>query len=336
MPNRILKESICTSDNLTGLDFGAQLFFLRLTVQCDDFGRFDGRPAILRAMCYPLELDRVSEAQIVTWLDGLESADLVQRYATDGKRYLQIITWRKHQQTRADKSKYPDPPERASTCKQPLADASNGMQPPANVLVSGIVSENENESVSENGAQKAAPQQPPLPLPVPAPKRKIDHSTVPLSEDLDLLYDAYQKALGYTPTDSLPIGVAKQALVKLLNDDRTPADIAGCTNWLSSGGSPPSLMKVCDMMQEWLKQGRPAKSNGNGRKPARRESTWNDAELQAARDADKGKKWSLRLTEGAEALGEWSALNDIWMKSSFTDEGEFLEWVRKGMPNADL
>jgi len=159
MPNRIIKESICTSDNLTALDWGAQLFFLRLTVQCDDFGRFDGRPAILRAACYPLELDRVSEAQIQGWLDALTAAQLVQQYTVDCKRYLVLSTWSKHQRTRADKSKFPDPPAVAPFCGHLTADARICQQPLSNVPVS------ENVSVSESENAAAAPQSlPPQPV----------------------------------------------------------------------------------------------------------------------------------------------------------------------------
>lgn len=288
MPNRIIKESICTSDNLTALDWGAQMFFVRLTVQCDDFGRFDGRPAILRAACYPLEMDRVSEALVQSWLDALEAAQLVQQYAVDGKRYLALSTWSKHQHPRAKTSKYPDPPHDARTCTQMQADSSTCMHVHAHAPGNGNenVNENRESRIEGKAAQTAAPPTPP----VAKPRRVIDHSTVPLSEDLDLLHVAYQQALGYAPTGSLPIGVAKQALTKLLNDGRSEADVAGCTRWLASSGSPPSLMKVCDQMQEWIKQDRPAKANGKARaSPVRRDSDWSDA--TARRQAEDTTAW---------------------------------------------
>ena len=39
MPNRILKDSICTSPNIDTLSREAEVFFYRLLVQCDDHGR---------------------------------------------------------------------------------------------------------------------------------------------------------------------------------------------------------------------------------------------------------------------------------------------------------
>ena len=38
MPNRILKESICTSESLVGLSAEAEVLFYRLIVKADDFG----------------------------------------------------------------------------------------------------------------------------------------------------------------------------------------------------------------------------------------------------------------------------------------------------------
>ena len=42
MPNRIIKESICTSDNVDQLTAFEETVFVRLIVNCDDFGRMDG------------------------------------------------------------------------------------------------------------------------------------------------------------------------------------------------------------------------------------------------------------------------------------------------------
>jgi hypothetical protein len=108
MPNRILKESICTSSNLDNLSPEEEVFFYRLIVNCDDYGRFDARPAILRARLFPLRLDRVKETHIIKWLETLVEQDLLELYEVEGQRYLQFKTWENHQQIRAKRSKYPD------------------------------------------------------------------------------------------------------------------------------------------------------------------------------------------------------------------------------------
>ena len=125
MPNRILKESICTSETLAQLEPASEVFWYRLLVQCDDFGRMDARPAILRARCYPLALERVSEADIDAWLQDLAGAGLVIVYTVDDKPYLQVATWDRHQQKRAKYSKYPAMLDDDGTCKQLISDDSN-------------------------------------------------------------------------------------------------------------------------------------------------------------------------------------------------------------------
>jgi DnaD/phage-associated family protein len=109
MPNRILKETICTSENMDVLSAEAERFFYRLMVQCDDFGRMDARLPVLRARCYPLKLDTVNDAHIREWLNELIAADLIRLYTVSGRPYLYFVTWEKHQQIRAKKSKFPAP-----------------------------------------------------------------------------------------------------------------------------------------------------------------------------------------------------------------------------------
>ena len=109
MPNRILKESICTSENIDQLTDFQETFFYRLMVNCDDFGRFDARPKLLSSRLYPLR--SISVELIEATLRALEDAELITVYVVKGHPYLQLKTWSDHQQTRATKSRYPDPDE---------------------------------------------------------------------------------------------------------------------------------------------------------------------------------------------------------------------------------
>ena len=126
MPNRIIKESICTSDNLDQLSAFQETMFYRLLVNCDDYGRMDARPKILAAKLFPLKDIRTS--QIEEGLRALTSAELVIIYEVDGKPFLQMKTWERHQQIRAKKSKYPSPEsgivESEGTCNQMISDDS--------------------------------------------------------------------------------------------------------------------------------------------------------------------------------------------------------------------
>ena len=107
MPSRILKESICCSDTLEGLNSFQENMFYRLIVNCDDYGRFDARPQILKSRLYPLKDLRME--QITSALQALSSAGLVILYEVEGRPFVQMTTWERHQQIRAKKSRYPAP-----------------------------------------------------------------------------------------------------------------------------------------------------------------------------------------------------------------------------------
>lgn len=106
MPNRILREGILTSERVAALNWQEEVFYRRLMSVVDDFGRYHANPKLLRAACYPLLIDKVSDADVGKWLTSCVTAALVSVYpAPDGKRYLQLLDFR--QQARAEKSKFP-------------------------------------------------------------------------------------------------------------------------------------------------------------------------------------------------------------------------------------
>ena len=136
MPNRILKENICSSDDINELSWFEEVLFYRLIVSCDDYGRYDGRPAIIKNRLFPLK-DNLTSKSVSAALNKLASVGLVAMYEFDGKPYLHLPTWEKHQTPRAKKSKYPDPENGSQTsaniCKQMQADECNGNQVNADV-----------------------------------------------------------------------------------------------------------------------------------------------------------------------------------------------------------
>ena len=108
MPNRILKESVCTSPNIEGLSWFEEVCFYRLLVQCDDYGRLDARTPLLRARLFPLRED-VPRETVGEAMARLEEAGLIQRYEVAGQPYLQVLTWDKHQRIRNQRSRFPGP-----------------------------------------------------------------------------------------------------------------------------------------------------------------------------------------------------------------------------------
>ena len=127
MPNRIIKESIRASDSINELSWFEEVLFYRLMVSCDDYGRFDGRIAIIKGTCFPLK--DVTTKDIEKALNKLVAVGLVGHYIVEEKPYLQLLAWERHQTIRAKKSKYPEPDEDNMNtseiiCKHMQADAS--------------------------------------------------------------------------------------------------------------------------------------------------------------------------------------------------------------------
>lgn len=150
MPNRIIKESIATSESLAGVSAEAERLFWRLVVKADDFGLYYGNPKILASMCFPLNPPK--EKILGGWLKELIQAGMVGLYMDDGKRYLKLLSWSKHQQTRAKKSKFPIPQEFDSTCLQSI-----GNQMLANVPVNVNGNGNENDKRETKTGTKSSP-----------------------------------------------------------------------------------------------------------------------------------------------------------------------------------
>lgn len=109
MPNRIIKESICTNEQIDGLTAFEETVFYRLIVICDDFGRFDGRISVLKGRMFPLRDEKLKLDALEKAMKSLERAGLVEFYKVEGKPFLQLTGWKRNQQIRAKYSKFPAP-----------------------------------------------------------------------------------------------------------------------------------------------------------------------------------------------------------------------------------
>ena len=105
-----------------------EVLFYRLIVLCDDYGRFDGDPDVVRSYCFPRKKD-LSNAQIEAALHKLSQEGMAIVYEFSGNDYIQLCNWSKYQSIRAKESKYP---AFDNACKQLYADDYNGNQMNAN------------------------------------------------------------------------------------------------------------------------------------------------------------------------------------------------------------
>lgn len=153
MPTRMLRDGILSSERIASLPgWAAEVFYRRLMSVVDDYGRYHGVPTLLRAACYPRQIDRVTDADIVGWLRDAERAGLLQTYAVSGKPYVQLLDFGQRVQA---KSKFPAPP------------VTHGVPPEktALVVVEDVVEERqEPPTPNDDPAPEApAPDDPPAP-----------------------------------------------------------------------------------------------------------------------------------------------------------------------------
>jgi hypothetical protein len=172
MPSRLLREGILDSEAVCSLSFQAEVFYRRLMSVVDDFGRYDGRPGVLRSRLYPLQIDKVREADIPRWIAECETAGLIALYSVSGKQY---ILFRKLGSPRNKDSKWPPPPEGVETapqlaivngCAQLKTDANNCTQPFTSVPGSGSGSGSGSSAGSGTRKDSGEVDKPPSPPPV--------------------------------------------------------------------------------------------------------------------------------------------------------------------------
>lgn len=128
MPNRWVREGILDSERVNQLSWEAEVFYRRLINAVDDFGRFDGRPSIIKARLYALK-PRVRDTDIPSWIAECVKAGLISVYNVNSKPYVVL---HKLGEPRAKNSKYPPPPADidvnefadARTCEHMRADAN--------------------------------------------------------------------------------------------------------------------------------------------------------------------------------------------------------------------
>lgn len=146
MPNRILRDAALDSDRLAAVSEPAEVLFYRLIMLADDFGRFDGRMSVIRSRAFALR-QSVPEEEVSARMQELCKVGLIHSYSVSGKPYISIPRFGQRQ--RAEKSKFPAPPDERQTDDRQTTD---GRLTSAAVVV--VVGEDDIRSRSR---EKAAP-----------------------------------------------------------------------------------------------------------------------------------------------------------------------------------
>lgn len=132
MPNRLIKDSIHTSEAVNAMSDFQFRVWVNLITYVDDFGRGDARPAVIKGTCFPLR-DRLTNKDIEAALNALADTGCIDLYEVDGKSYLYFPNWESHQRIRQKVSKFPPPPTSGGRLPQHAADCGE-MRPESNPI----------------------------------------------------------------------------------------------------------------------------------------------------------------------------------------------------------
>src|SRR5580698_1772484 len=106
MPNRYTREGINSSRSVASLDTAAEVFYRRMLLVIDDFGRYEVDYLLIRSAAYPVH-NNIRETDIARWMAACQKAGLLAFYESGGRQYM-VFT--KTEPPRAKHSRYPDPP----------------------------------------------------------------------------------------------------------------------------------------------------------------------------------------------------------------------------------
>lgn len=120
---RTIKPEFWTDEKIVELKPYARLLFIGLWNLCDDHGRMDYSPKRIKLQIFPA--DKVDVAEIC---GELRHSALINIYSVEGREYIEIINFKKHQHLKDNHrpSKFPDPP--AEICAENLSELPQNAQ----------------------------------------------------------------------------------------------------------------------------------------------------------------------------------------------------------------
>lgn len=128
---RQIKPEFWTSEDIAALDWPTRLVFIGMLSYVDDNGVGRDVEKLITSSLFPLEEDQhATRMQITCSLQRLHVAGLIERYESDGRPFLEITGFSKHQYIpRPNKPRYPTANAENSRKKDP--QHVNDMQPAA-------------------------------------------------------------------------------------------------------------------------------------------------------------------------------------------------------------
>lgn len=108
---RTIKPEFFTSADVRTLPIPARMTFVGLLLYVDDYGNESADAALVKAAIWPTDT-KVTVATVEQHMGLLVDRGMVTFYEVDGRRYLRITNWEKHQRVdRPSRSNIPQDPD---------------------------------------------------------------------------------------------------------------------------------------------------------------------------------------------------------------------------------
>ncbi len=262
MRARNIKPGFFKNEHLLSCDPLARILFEGLWCMADREGRLEDRPNKIKIEILPCDNSDVNALldQLAQWTDEDGEPALIMRYQADGKRYIQIVNFLKHQNphVKEAKSSIPAPClHHACTVLEPDSHHADTVQTPEqhstspadSLIPDSLIPESKNSSSHPSGCDKGGggpveaektgeDLQPPEPEGNPEPPSTPQKPHVRDAEALrlaKLLRDTINgRSPGLVPATTNMKAWAKSMRLMIERDKRTPADIEAVIRWCQS------------------------------------------------------------------------------------------------------
>lgn len=225
---RQIKPEFWTSEDIAALDWATRLVFIGMLSYVDDNGVGRDVEKLITSSLFPLEEDQhATRMQITCSLQRLHTAGLIERYDVDGRPFLEITGFSKHQYIpRPNKPRYPTANAENSRKKDP--QHVNDMQVAATNMQSSADSLRGSEGQRVRGSEGQSLVQ--LRNEVTRASNEIAPDTDPKFGTLRIINDWKQVQTKTIPTRVVSDVSAQVAA--MLQDGIDPHDIrAGLAEW---------------------------------------------------------------------------------------------------------
>lgn len=131
---RNIKPGFFVNEDLVELDFGTRLLFVGLWTLADREGRLEDRPKKIKIGVFPAD-----NVDVEAMLQELNRYGFVERYEVNGRKYIQIANWSKHQNPHhTEKASDIPNPNGELTVKEPVKTKESRKQDGGNLADSLI------------------------------------------------------------------------------------------------------------------------------------------------------------------------------------------------------